>query len=120
MVAFTTIVTFRFLRARVVVGVGYVACGLLHWRGDVAGTLFYCSAVRSTIQHELVETFWKDEAMAALHPPAPYNPGEDFDRWLRGVEFYLVAVDVTSPERKAAVVQTLMGLEVQEIVRTLP
>ena len=58
--------------------------------------------------------------MAALQPPAQFTPGENFERWLRGVEFYLVAVDITSPERKAAVLQTLMGLEVQEIVRTLP
>ena len=58
--------------------------------------------------------------MASLQPPAPFQPGEDFDRWLRGVEFYLVAVDIATPERKAAVLLTLMGLQAQEIVRTLP
>ena len=58
--------------------------------------------------------------MNNLQPPPAFQPGENFERWLRGVEHYLVAVDITSAERKAAVMLTLLGLEVQEIVRTLP
>ena len=59
-------------------------------------------------------------ALAALQPPAPFQDGENFERYLRGVECYLVALDITSPKRKSAVLLSLMGLEIQEIARTLP
>ena len=55
-----------------------------------------------------------------LPTPPPYQAGQDFARWLRGCECYMLASDITSSARKAATVLTLLGLEVQELARTLP
>ncbi|XP_043229848.1 uncharacterized protein K02A2.6-like isoform X5 [Amphibalanus amphitrite] len=58
--------------------------------------------------------------MSSLPVPPPYQPGENFDRWLRGVEYYMIASGITSNQRKSATVLTLLGLEIQDVVRTLP
>ena len=55
-----------------------------------------------------------------LPTPPPYEAGQDFSRWLRGCEFYMIASDITSSPRKAATILTLLGQEVQELARTLP
>ena len=56
----------------------------------------------------------------SLPVPAPYRPGEDFARWLQGCEYYMTASNITTGPRKAATLLTLLGLEVQELVRALP
>ena len=56
----------------------------------------------------------------SLPVPAEFQAGEDFSRWLRGCEHYMLAEDIKTPPRKAAVVLTLLGLEIQELARTLP
>ncbi|XP_043200519.1 uncharacterized protein K02A2.6-like isoform X3 [Amphibalanus amphitrite] len=58
--------------------------------------------------------------MSSLPVPPPYQPGENFDRWLRGVEYYMIASGITSNQRKSATVLTFLGLEIQDVVRTLP
>ena len=57
---------------------------------------------------------------ATLPAPQPYQPGENFERWLRGVEYYMTACGITQIARKAATVLSLLGLEIQDVVRTLP
>ena len=56
----------------------------------------------------------------SLPVPAPYQPGEDFARWLQGCEYYMTASNITTGPRKAATLLTLLGLEVQELVSALP
>ena len=57
---------------------------------------------------------------ATLPAPQPYQSGENFDRWLRGVEYYMTACSITTVVRKTATVLTLLGLEIQDVLRTLP
>lgn len=59
-------------------------------------------------------------AQAGLPVPAPFEAGQDFSRWLRSCEYYMIASGVTSATRKAATVLTLLGTEIQELVRSLP
>ena len=56
----------------------------------------------------------------SLPIPSPFQPGEDFERWLQGCEYYMTASNITAGQRKAATVLTLLGLDVQELVGTLP
>ena len=58
--------------------------------------------------------------MSFLPVPPQYQPGENFDRWLRGVEYYMTASGITSSQRKGATVLTLLVLEIQDVFRTLP
>ena len=56
---------------------------------------------------------------ASLPAPMRYQSGENFERWLRGVEFYMTACGITTLTRKSATVLTLLDLEIQDVVRTL-
>ena len=58
----------------------------------------------------------------ALQLPAvePYRTGEDFERWSKGVERYLVALNITESERKCAVLLHLLGPDIADVYDTLP
>ena len=58
----------------------------------------------------------------ALQLPAvePYRSGEDFERWSKCVERYLVALNITESERKCAVLLHLLGPDVADVYDTLP
>ena len=51
---------------------------------------------------------------------SPFRPGEDFRRWLKGVERYLTAVNIATPERQCAVLLHLLGPDVADTFETLP
>ena len=58
----------------------------------------------------------------ALQLPAvePYRTGEDFERWSKGVERYLVAVNISESNRKCAVLLHLLGPDIADVYDTLP
>ena len=56
----------------------------------------------------------------SLPSVAPYVKGVDFNRWLKGFDFYVAAMDINDNGRKTAVLMHLMGAEVQDIYDTLP
>ena len=51
---------------------------------------------------------------------APYRAGDDFDKWVRGIERYLSAVDIKVIDRKCAVLLHLVGSDTADISETLP
>ena len=55
----------------------------------------------------------------STHGVGPYRPGEDFRRWLKGVERYMMAVNITASDRKCAVVLHLLGPDVADTYDTL-
>ena len=58
----------------------------------------------------------------ALQLPAvdPYRTGEDFERWSKGVERYLVALNISDSKRKCAVLLHLLGPDIADVYDTLP
>ncbi|KAF0312248.1 DNA-binding protein HEXBP [Amphibalanus amphitrite] len=50
----------------------------------------------------------------------PFRQGNDFGRWLRGVERYLCAVGIQEADRKCAVLLHLVGPDVADLSETLP
>ncbi|KAF0313408.1 hypothetical protein FJT64_016063 [Amphibalanus amphitrite] len=44
----------------------------------------------------------------------------DFSRWLKGLEFYAEAMDITDDRRRTAVLLHLMGPDIQDVFDTLP
>ena len=61
-------------------------------------------------------------AAAGLSLPVvgPYQVGTDFEKWVRSVELYLAALDITAEGRKKAVLLHLLGPELQAVYDTLP
>ena len=59
---------------------------------------------------------------AGLHLPgvSPYHPGDDFEKWIKKVERYLVAINITDVHRKCAVLLHLVGDDIAETYETLP
>ena len=51
---------------------------------------------------------------------SPFVKGTDFNRWLKGLDFYVTAMDIADDRRKTAVLMHLMGAEIQDIYETLP
>ncbi|XP_043206001.1 uncharacterized protein K02A2.6-like [Amphibalanus amphitrite] len=49
-----------------------------------------------------------------------YRPGEDFEKWLRNVERYLIAANVRETERKCALLQYLVGPDIADLSEALP
>ncbi|KAF0314178.1 hypothetical protein FJT64_015358 [Amphibalanus amphitrite] len=49
-----------------------------------------------------------------------FRQGDDFGRWLRGVERYLCAVGIQEADRKCAVLLHLVGPDVADLSETLP
>ena len=50
----------------------------------------------------------------------PFEKGMDFSRWMKRVDFYTAALDITDDGRKRAVLLHLVGAEVQDVYDTLP
>ncbi|KAF0311532.1 DNA-binding protein HEXBP [Amphibalanus amphitrite] len=50
----------------------------------------------------------------------PFRQGDDFGRWLRGVERYLCAVRIQEADRKCAVLLHLVGPDVADLSESLP
>ena len=50
----------------------------------------------------------------------PFERGEDFDRWLKGLDCYFGACQITDSEQKKCVLLHLMGLDLQDIFHALP
>lgn len=48
-----------------------------------------------------------------------YVAGEDFQKWVGSLEIYLIAADITGPERKTAVLLHMMGPDYQSIFESL-
>ena len=57
---------------------------------------------------------------SALPPPTGLQKGEDFTKWIKSVEIYMGAINVSTVEQKRNIVLHLLGPEVQDIVDTLP
>ncbi|XP_043242375.1 uncharacterized protein K02A2.6-like [Amphibalanus amphitrite] len=57
---------------------------------------------------------------AGLPSVAPFAKGMDFSRWLKGLEFYAEAMDITDDRRRTAVLLHLMGPNIQDVFDTLP
>ena len=57
---------------------------------------------------------------AGLPSVAPFAKGMDFSRWLKGLEFYAEAMDITDDRRRTAVLLHLMGPDIQDVFDTLP
>ena len=49
----------------------------------------------------------------------PYRAGEDFEKWTRGVERYLAAVNITKADRKCAILLHLVGPDIADLSETL-
>ena len=47
------------------------------------------------------------------------SPAE-FSRWLKRVDFYTVALDITDDDRKKGILLHLVGADVQDVYDTLP
>ena len=58
--------------------------------------------------------------MAGIPNVTPYKKGEDFDRWIRGLDYYFVANKVTNVDQKKATLMHILGLDIQDIFETLP
>lgn len=60
--------------------------------------------------------------MAAPFLPSvrPYKKGEDFETWLKGMEYYCLAIGAVEPERKKGMLLHLLGPELQEVFENLP
>ena len=58
----------------------------------------------------------------ALQLPAveQYRTGEDFERWSKSVERYLVALNIADTKRKCAVLLHLLGPDIADVYDTLP
>ena len=63
-----------------------------------------------------------ESAAAGLALPgvSPFRPGDDFRRWIKGVERYLVAMDIKGADRRCAVVLHLLGPDIADTYETLP
>ena len=48
-----------------------------------------------------------------------YQAGDDFQKWVGSLEIYLTAADISSPERKKAVLLHMMGPDYQSIFESL-
>ena len=48
-----------------------------------------------------------------------YQQGDDFERWVKAVERYMVAVNITTAERKCALLLHLVGEEIADTYETL-
>ena len=57
--------------------------------------------------------------MATVPNVQPYKKGEDFDRWLRGLDYYFIASNITSPAQKKATLMHILGLDIQDLFETL-
>ncbi|KAF0310994.1 hypothetical protein FJT64_018148 [Amphibalanus amphitrite] len=51
---------------------------------------------------------------------APYRQGSDFERWLRSLERYMVAMGVESTARKCALLLHLVGPDIADLSDSLP
>ena len=63
-----------------------------------------------------------ESAAAGLALPgvSPFRPGDDFRRWIKGVERYLVAMNIKGADRRCAVVLHLLGPDIADTYETLP
>ena len=61
-------------------------------------------------------------ATAGLSLPSvgAFEPGTDFDAWLKGVQIYLTALGITAETRRTAVLLHLVGPDLQAVYETLP
>ena len=50
----------------------------------------------------------------------PYRSGTDFDKWLRALERYMVAMDIQGPTRRCAVLLHLVGPDIADVSDSLP
>ena len=50
----------------------------------------------------------------------PYCPVTDFEKWLRALERYMIAVDVQGPARRCAVLLHLVGPDITDVSDSLP
>ncbi|XP_043197488.1 uncharacterized protein K02A2.6-like [Amphibalanus amphitrite] len=60
--------------------------------------------------------------MAAPYLPSvrQFRKGEDFEVWMKSLEYYCLAIGAVEPERKKGLLLHLLGPEMQEIYETLP
>ena len=49
-----------------------------------------------------------------------FQQGDDFERWVKSVERYMLAMNITTVERKCALVLHLVGEEIADTYETLP
>ena len=49
-----------------------------------------------------------------------FKRGEDFDRWLKALNFYFGAAGITDVNQKKCMLLHTLGMEVQDIFETLP
>ena len=50
---------------------------------------------------------------------APYKRGEDFDRWIRGLDYYFAASKISNADQKKATLLHVLGMEIQDVFETL-
>ncbi|XP_043242963.1 uncharacterized protein K02A2.6-like [Amphibalanus amphitrite] len=50
----------------------------------------------------------------------PYRAGTDFEKWLRALERYMVAMDIQGPTRRCAVLLHLVGPDIADVSDSLP
>ena len=48
-----------------------------------------------------------------------YRPGDDFEKWLRNVERYLIAANIKETERKCALLLYLVGPDIGDLSETV-
>ena len=48
-----------------------------------------------------------------------FQPGEDFDSWVKAVERYMIAMNIQTPERKCALLLHLVGEDIADTYETL-
>ena len=58
-------------------------------------------------------------AQANIPFVAPYKRGDDFDRWVRGLDYYFVANKITNADQKKATLLHILGMEIQDVFETL-
>ena len=60
--------------------------------------------------------------MAAPYLPSvrSFRRGEDFEVWMKSLEYYCLAIGAVEPERKKGLLLHLLGPEIQDIFETLP
>ena len=79
-------------------------------RGETEITLYEC----------IVFQMFQLPAVAPFSVSSEYTTlGQRWERWVRSLEYYLTASNITDSARKKAVLQHLAGPEVQDIFLTL-
>ena len=63
---------------------------------------------------------YKPDMAGNLPSIEPFARGMDFSRWLKRMDFYTAALDITDNGRKKAVLLHLMGADIQDVYDTLP